>query len=223
MAETPKGLGLVQALLLTHNAITRGLKISTSRGADFLQAGFPDAAIQQGYTLYTQALATVLQAHHRGEDELVFPMIREKVTAAPYDSLARHHQLIIAQLGPVMQVIPRLGEKGDPADLAALVDGLQKITSIWRPHIQAEEWYFSEQGLAEVLNLQEQEQAGAALLQFGQEHATPSQLAMPFLLFNLAPDERAVMAAELPEGVVQELIPKTWKEQWSPMQPFLLE
>jgi hypothetical protein len=31
------------------------------------------------------------------------------------------------------------------------------------------------------------------------------------------------MAASMPSMVLDELIPKAWKEQWAPMKPFLLE
>ena len=56
-----------------------------------------------------------------------------------------------------------------------------------------------------------------------QEHAQPDYLVVPFILYNLAPEDRAIMAGSMPPVVTQELVPKAWKEKWAPMQPFLLE
>ena len=45
---------------------------------------------------------------------------------------------------------------------------------------------------------------------------------VPFILYNLAPGERALMAAGMPAAVTQQLVPGPWKEKWAVMQPFLL-
>jgi hypothetical protein len=216
-------LGLGHALLRIHRAISRGLIVSVGRGEEFVRDGFPDAGTRTGYALYIQGLAAVLDAHHLGEDEIAFPALRGKVISAPYERLARNHQEIVVLLGQAGAILPQLEEKGAPADLAALVEVLHKIADIWRPHIQTEEWYFSPEALAAVMDAQEQVQIGAWLAKHAQEHATPPQLALPFMLFNLEKEDRAGMASTLPAVVVEQLIPKAWKGQWAPMQPFLLE
>jgi hypothetical protein len=48
-------------------------------------------------------------------------------------------------------------------------------------------------------------------------------LVVPFLLYNLPPEERAVFSQGMPPIVIQELVPVAWKEKWSPMKPFLLD
>jgi hypothetical protein len=188
-----------------------------------MQAGFPDPGMRKGYADYTQSLATVLDAHHLGEDEIAFPSLREKITAAPYERLTRNHQEIVVLLDSARKAIPLVAEKGLQADLAELVDILRKISNIWRPHIQTEEFYFSEEALAAAFSPDEQERMSAAMAKHNQEHAAPPSLALPFVLFNLEADDRAAMAASMPVMVVEELIPKGWKEQWAPMKPFLLE
>jgi hypothetical protein len=48
-------------------------------------------------------------------------------------------------------------------------------------------------------------------------------LGVPFVLYNLPAQERAIQARTMPSAVVEELVPVVWKEQWAPMQPFLLD
>ncbi len=63
-----------------HRAITRGLTVGIRSGLDFMKEGFPDQNLQQGFTLYLQALSAVLSAHHLGEDEVAFPALKQKIT-----------------------------------------------------------------------------------------------------------------------------------------------
>ena len=212
-----------QELLRIHRVISRGLIVSVTKGAEFMQAGFPDPGIRKGYADYTHSLATVLDAHHLGEDEIVFPFLRGKITAAPYERLARSHREIVALLDSAGKAIPPVAEKGLQADLSVLLDVLRKISNIWRPHIQTEEFYFSEEALAAAVSPEEQERLSASMAKHSQEHAAPPALALPFVLFNLEAEDRAAMAASLPAVVVEELIPKAWKEQWAAMKPFLLD
>jgi hypothetical protein len=55
------------------------------------------------------------------------------------------------------------------------------------------------------------------------EGAPPDPVVMPFILHNLSPEDRAVMAGQMPPVVSQELVPVVWREQWAPMKPFLLD
>ncbi len=223
MADKNSSSRFAQELLRIHRVISRGLIVSVAKGTDFMQARFPDPEMRKGYTDYTRSLAAVLDAHHLVEDEIVFPYLKDKVTAVPYEQLARHHQAICALLDPAEKAIPPVAEKGLSPDLAVLLDVLRKIANLWRPHIQAEEFYFTEDALAAAVSPEEQERLSTAMAKYSQEHAAPPALTMPFVLFNLEAQDRAAMAASLPAEVVEELIPKTWKEQWAAMKPFLLE
>jgi len=223
MPEKNSPPSFAQALLRIHRVISRGLIVAVQSGGDFIQAGFPEPGLRIGFVLYLQALVAVLGAHHLGEEQIAFPALRDKLTDAPYDRLARHHQEIVALLDSLRKLIPSLEAGGDPVELTALVECLRKISAIWRPHIQAEEWYFSEDALDAAMSAQDQGRLSAAFGKHSQEHALPAHLVLPFLLFNLAGDDRSQMAASLPATVVEQLVPKAWKEQWAPMQPFLLE
>ena len=50
----------------------------------------------------------------------------------------------------------------------------------------------------------------------------PDSLAVPFLLYNLPPEERAMFARPMPFIVTRLLVPFVWKKRWALMRPFLL-
>jgi hypothetical protein len=208
--------------LRIHKVISRGLLVGKEKGAEFMQAGFPDPGIRKGYAIYVKGLTVVLEAHHLSEDEVAFPFLREKLPSAPYERLTKSHQEIVALLDSLRKALPDI-EEGDVVALIQLVDGLRKVSDIWRPHIQTEETYFSQNALMEVASAEEQGRVSAAMAKHSQEHATPGYLALPFVLYNLDSEDRVLMAASLPSLVVEELIPKAWKGLWAPMRPFLLE
>ena len=56
-----------------------------------------------------------------------------------------------------------------------------------------------------------------------EEHAEPANLVVPFILYNLSPEDRAIMTQGFPEIVTKQLVPVDWKEEWKSMQPFLLK
>jgi hypothetical protein len=96
------------------------------------------------------------------------------------------------------------------------------LNSLWRPHIAKEEQDFSIGILAEHLEPAEHEQLIGALGADSQKRLDPPFLAMPFVLYNLPPEERAYFASFLPPVVTQQLVPVTWQDLWAPMKPFLL-
>jgi len=63
---------LSQAPVRVHKAIIRGLTVGVTRGTKFIQGGFPDQSLQQGFADYIMSLASILAAHHLGEDEMPF-------------------------------------------------------------------------------------------------------------------------------------------------------
>ena len=75
----------------------------------------------------------------------------------------------------------------------------------------------------QMLTPEENAQLGAQLTAHGQQHAQPSELVLPFVLYNLPLDDRQAMMADMPPVVTGHLIPIAWKAAWEPMQPFLLE
>jgi hypothetical protein len=214
---------LAEDLIRTHKVITRGLETSLKFGADFAQQGFPDLRTQQGYADYVHSLQSTLDGHHLAEDEVAFPAVKLKLPDAPYERLAADHQQIVVILGEVKQAIPGLVSDNPRPALATVLDALTRITAIWSPHIEKEEFYFAEKPLSAVMSLEEQGRLSAATARYSQEHTGPDYLVVPFFLFNLAGQDRAAIAQVLPPVITQQLIPIVWKDKWAPMKPFLLE
>jgi hypothetical protein len=131
--------------------------------------------------------------------------------------------MIETTINQIKSTLPDLNGTNPAKALIKTVDGLKSILKIWTPHIDIEESSFSSEAIARVMTLEEQGQLSAMLGKHSQEHVEAPFFAMPFVLFNLNPEDRAEMAALLPKVVTDELIPGEWKEKWAPMKPFLLD
>jgi hypothetical protein len=221
MAENEPNLA--QDLIRIHKVITRGLKVSMAKGREFIEAGYPEPIVFQGYKSYAHTLASVLAAHHQGEDQIAFPALRNSLPHAPYERLAADHLVIEALLVQVNQAEMSLSGQPHDSALKALVDRLNEIFAVWEPHIQKEEFHFSMANVSKAISSEEQGKLSSAMAKDCQARAQPSALVVPFVLYNLEATDRSVMASTLPPTVMNELIPKMWKDQWTPMKQFLLE
>ena len=205
-------------LLRIHRVVTRGLKVSLENGKRYHEAGFPDAPNREGFYNYVKALATVLDSHHSGEDMIAFPLVRVKIPTAPVDHLCSDHEKMKIHLDE----IERLMADSEPS-LPLLVEQLEKLNEIWGEHIHLEETMFSVQNMRSIFQPYEQ----ADLTQKFSQHSMQTvgdrgPLVIPFILYNLTPEDRAIFSTTLPPVVTQQLVPTVWKAQWSSMKPFLL-
>jgi hypothetical protein len=214
--------GLAQDLIRIHKVITRSLYTSLIKGTEYRQSGLPRPELMQGYSRYIHCLAEVLDAHHRGEDLIAFPAFIKVLPSAPYAQLSADHHAVDKLLAPIPQAITELSGDTPDTGLKKITDILGKLSEIWEPHILIEEHFFSKDALNSALDLDEQKRIGEASTKYSQEHSEPPYWVVPFILYNLEPSDRAVMAANFPPVILDELVPIAWKDQWAPMKPFLL-
>jgi hypothetical protein len=222
MTPTTPTPDLAQDLVRIHKVITRALYISLIKGREYLQSGFPQPQLLHGYSNYIHCLSEVLGSHHRGEDLIAFPAFMKVLPSAPYAQLSADHHVVDLLLASIPQAITDLSGYTPNKGQKAIVDTLGKLSAIWEPHILLEEHFFSKEAINAVINLDEQKRIGEAASKYSQEHSRPPYWIVPFILYNLEPDERALMAASFPPAIVNELVPVMWKDQWAPMKPFLL-
>ena len=223
MSETPKP-NAGRDLARIHRIITRGLEVSIEKGSSFATDGYPDIETREGYAKYVLTLVAVLHAHHLAEDELIFPYMRDRLPDVPYGSLESDHREMQSFLDAASAAIGALPFDAQARQsLGDLIRALADMRGLWRPHIQTEESHFTEDKLDRVMDVTEHIELGKQSAQHAQAHSGPDFLVVPFLLYNLSPEERAVMAQSMPPVVTQELVPIAWKDKWAPMKPFLLD
>jgi hemerythrin-like domain-containing protein len=222
MAETAKP-NVGADMLRIHRVITRGLDVSAERGAAFAQEGFPSLSIQEGFFTYLRALGGVLDAHHLGEDEAAFPAFQEKMPNAPYKKLMADHQVIAAILEELMAAAQAVASSAQPADsLHAVNSAVSTMASLWHPHIGIEESLWDPDQVAAVMTEEENLQLAQKIGESSQKHLHAPDIEIPFVLYNLGPEDRAIMAKAMPPVVVLQLVPLVWRGKWAPMKPFLL-
>ena len=218
----PSTPNLAQDLVRIHKIITRAINVGLTKGTEYLQTGFPPSQVILGYSRYTACLVSVLGSHHQVEDQILFPAFRKVIPSAPYGQLASDHNKIEMLLALFPNEITSLSGDVLLHEISVITDSLHKILGIWASHYQLEEQYFSTHALNAVLDLDGQRLIGDAVGKFIQERPGPVNLLIPFNLYNLEPTDRAAMAANFPTNVIDELVPKVWIDQWTPMKPFLL-
>jgi hypothetical protein len=211
-------------LLRIHRALTRGIQVSLQQGASFEQEGFPSPEVREGYLLYLKAMKGVLDAHHLTEEEITFPAMREKTPNVPFDKLLADHRAIVDVLEALEPAAEAATADGAQADALHELNGiLGRLSRLWYPHIAKEESFWNPETIAALLSEEENLAIGRRTGEDSQKHLHAPAVELPFLLYNLEPEDRAIMMKPMPPAVTQELIPVAWREQWAPMKPFLLE
>ena len=207
-----------------HKVMTRGLAVSLKNINEFLQIGALEKLNREGFIKYVQSFSSVLHGHHQAEDEEIFPYFKDKLLEVPYERLISEHEIFNEGLQEINTGTDNLKSENDELDsLKLLKSGFDKIDQIWHPHIQIENTQIYGRirslniDLEEMIRLQKEDK------KFFQEHTGPAYLVMPFVLYNLSPEDRAILTQGSPEIVTKQLLSIDWKDKWTPMQPFLLK
>lgn len=223
MSEQPKP-NIAYSLQAIHQIITRGLDVSIERSRAFADAGYPDEATREGFLTYARTLASTLHGHHLTEDELAFPYFRDKLPEAPFDKLVAEHREMEEVLGEIEAAVEAVAAAPEAsAPLNELNRTLKRMRELWQPHIRTEEEHLAPEDVGPMLPVEEHARLAERFGKHSEEHSGPGFLVVPFMLYNLPPGPRALMAAAMPPMVTQELVPGPWKEKWAPMKPFLLD
>jgi hemerythrin-like domain-containing protein len=223
MAETAKP-NVGADMLRIHSVITRALEVGDQRSAAFAQDGFPSPALRDGFLTYLRAMGGVLDAHHLGEDEVAFPGLREKIPDAPYDKLMADHRVIEGVLKKLQSAIEEVAAAAQPAEAVGRLNAvINELARLWHPHIDIEATFYDPDRVAALMTEEENLQLGQKIAESSQVHLHATEIEIPFVLYNLGPEDRAIMTHALPAVVTQQLVPLVWKAKWAPMKPFLLE
>jgi hemerythrin-like domain-containing protein len=211
---------LARAILVFHVIITRGLAVSLEnarQGNSALDANRP------GFSDYVHSLASLLHAHHLSEDELIFPYLKTVLPEAPYDKLSSDHQL----MEPMIETLENANGRwrsGAGEALGEISSSVESLDDLWHPHIAIEEKeiYLPEK-LEELIEPQEHIRLMQQSAELSFKNMGPHYLVVPFMLYNLEPGPRSMLASRMPSEMIEQLVPVAWKDQWAPMKPFLLE
>jgi hemerythrin-like domain-containing protein len=210
-------------LLRIHSIITRALSVTSEKSQRFAQEGFPDASTKEGFLCYARSFVSVLHGHHLTENELAFPYFREILPDAPYDLLIAQHQELLRVLDEIKAAIEEVSaDRQAAASLNKLNQALRRVADLWHRHIGIEQDHFTVARLAALINREEHIRLGRLFVEHSQKHTGPGYLVVPFLLYNLAPEERAILARNMPFLLKRLLVPVVWRARWASMRPFLL-
>lgn len=207
-----------------HKVMTRGLAVSLHSINEFLNIGALETSNREGFLKYVGSFSSVSTGHHLVEDEKIFPHFMDKLPEVPYERLISEHSIFKSGLQEINTGLENLRVGNDElGSLKLLKSGLGKMDQIWHTHIQIEDTQLYGRVGSLKIDSEEMIRIQKEFVEFFQEHTGPEYLVGPFVLYNLSPEDRAIVAQGLPDIVTKQLIPIEWKDKWAPMQPFLLE
>lgn len=201
-----------------HKAITRALDISLITS----QNKILNEKIRQGFITYQRVLTIILHAHHDGEEQISFPFWLHKFPEGKFNILKEQHYQISDALNQLDRWIKVAFILHNQDEMNKLNKILIRLQEQWIKHIELEEETIGPVNAAKYLTRTENEELSQKLAEYGQFHAQPSELVLPFIIYNLDGSDRNEYLKILPNVIVQDLIPYAWKNAWAPMTPFLL-
>ncbi|MEZ5407492.1 MAG: hemerythrin domain-containing protein [Acidimicrobiales bacterium] len=98
----------------------------------------PDGRQRAAIARHLRWMTAFLDAHHRSEDEGLYPVVRERATGARelLDAMAADHEAVAVAVARLDGAADAYGSGGEPAHLVAALDDL---TAILLPHLRREE------------------------------------------------------------------------------------
>jgi len=210
---------LSRGLDLIHRVLSRPLDIGISHIDSCISSKKVDMENHEGFKDYLSSLTTVFNAHHHGEDEILFPTFEKKINNADFSVLKKQHK----ELHPlVVQITAKIDVDNPSLNQYQEIRNLLKETKdLWIKHRDEEE-QLVELEMEPVISLAEQIELNNKLSKHGQSMSEPTNLVLPFLIYNLEGAERDEFTNDMPWILKKFIVPIVWKSKWEKMRPFLL-
>ncbi len=220
--STKQETNIAASFFNIHNIITRGLRVSLESTRGILQGGFQGERHREGFFNYIRSLTSVMNAHHRTEDDLAFPYFRDKLPEAPFDNWTYWHGVMAEDLDKINQAVEKCEKKDkSESELRTIESALARRNAGWPIHIQAETDEFITKADA-LVPVEEQLRLVRLFAEYVLKHAEPLYLTAPFMLYNLTEEDRQGFSQWIPAEGILNLVPVVWKEKWASMAPMLL-
>ena len=216
---TGRAKHLSKGLDLIHRVLSRPLDIGISHIDSCISSKKVDMENHEGFKDYISSLTTVFNAHHHGEDEILFPTFEKKINNADFSILKKQHK----ELHPLVVQITAKIDVDNPSlnQYQEIRDLLKETKDLWIKHRDEEE-QLVELEMEPVISLAEQIELNNKLSKHGQSMSEPANLVLPFLIYNLEGSERDEFTNDMPWILKKFIVPIVWKSKWEKMRPFLL-
>ena len=217
---TGRAKHLSKGLDLIHRVLSRPLDIGISHIDSCISSKKVDMENHEGFKDYLSSLTTVFNAHHHGEDEILFPTLEKKINNADFSILKKQHK----ELHPlVVQITAKIDVDNPSLNQYQEIRNLLKETKdLWIKHRDEEE-QIVELEMEPVMSLADQIVLNNKLSKHGQSMSEPANLVLPFLIYNLEGAERDEFTNDMPWILKKFILPIVWKSKWEKMRPFLLD
>jgi hemerythrin-like domain-containing protein len=128
----------VSDMPLMHQGFRRGLGEARTQ-LSFIEDG--DMARAAHFADYISELLWLLHAHHDGEDELLYPLLVERVPdqADLFARMDAQHSSVESSVGSATAAAATYRDSGSATDARALADACEALLALLEPHLTEEE------------------------------------------------------------------------------------
>lgn len=123
---------------IVHDALRRDLD---RLRAELSTAPYPDGEQRKVLAAHGVWMMDFLHEHHHGEDSGLYPMVRAKSAdaAALLDDMDADHKRIDPAMSALRSSLQAWGASGDDASRQAVLNALDGLDAVLRPHLEREE------------------------------------------------------------------------------------
>ena len=170
---TGRAKHLSKGLDLIHRVLSRPLDIGISHIDSCISSKKVDMENHEGFKDYISSLATVFNAHHHGEDDILFPNFEKKIKNADFSMLKKQHK----ELHPLMVQITTKVDVDNPSlyHYKEIRNLLKEIKDLWIKHRDNEE-QIVELEMEPEMSPAEQIKLNNKLSKHGQSMSEPANL-----------------------------------------------
>jgi hemerythrin-like domain-containing protein len=151
-----------------------------------------------------------LHVHHQGEDDLIYPKLRERCPDAwpTIDHIDHQHQLVHQPTRDAIDAIAAWRNAPSTATAQAAVNALARVDEVVKPHLAMEETVVLPYCSAWITQEEWSELPGHAMAAF---QGDKPWLAFGLIRERLTPEQRDEMHNSMPPPLRQ-----LWDNEWSP-------
>jgi len=167
------------------------------------------------FVAYVETCMDFLEVHHHGEDEILFPLIKEDWV----EELSAEHKKLLGSIEGANKALEFLHKKENVSEnLKTLLKHIQDIESVLFPHLDKEESILNPKKVNELFPGKKVTEITNKISEHGKKGGKNPPLVLALVYFSLS--EQELLYFRFPWIVTGFLIPVVWKKKWTPQAQF---
>jgi hypothetical protein len=213
--------GIAEDLLMIHTAQRNYIARVSEFAAKIASGESGGSYTVDDFLAYAQGFYTLFHVHHSTEENVLFPILKERGQAKLVEELRHQHRELEELALAAEEKLKGLKDSpANPEAFSAFAEATQAMRDKLEEHFGNEECRFTHQYAEEVLDEATVNDAARRMAQHGKSHSKPPEVIIPSILYNLENEQRDVFLKAMPWILTKVVVPLVWKSKWKPLVPF---